>query len=178
MGDLSNVFLSDAKYKLTSLFGYRSTVGLPSGASAYHNGVDYSLPEGSRIGAYDGGKVIKAGFNKAKGNFVQVQHDGGLVSEYEHMKSYAVKVGDAVQAGGLLGYVGSTGISTGSHLHLGLMQDGKYINPLSKTQSSSIGSASSLQFDGVSLDNVTGIIKNYWYLFAGGLVLFAIFSKR
>lgn len=98
-----------------------------------HNGVDFAAPSGTPVWATADGVVSFVGSKGAAGNLVIVQHDGGLESIYAHLKGYArgLKRGDEVRQRQVIGYVGSTGRSTGPHLHFGLRKGGRFIDPLS-----------------------------------------------
>ncbi len=99
--------------------------------SAYHPGLDIAN-KGVDIVAADKGRVVRAGWwQGGYGNAVQIDHGNGFVTTYAHMSSIAVSVGDDVDKGKKLGVVGSTGRSTGPHLHFTVQEKGKYVNPLS-----------------------------------------------
>ena len=103
---------------LTQLFG------------PYHPGIDIAKNSGDII-SIDKGVVIRAGWwQGGYGNAVQIDHGNGYVSTYAHMSSIAVSVGDKVDKGQKIGVVGSTGRSTGPHVHFTIQSEGKYINPL------------------------------------------------
>lgn len=89
-----------------------------------HPGIDFAAEEGAEIYAVAGGIVTAAAYDVEKGNYVVLDHGGGLETEYQHMKSLLVSAGQAVVQGQVLGYVGSTGNSTGPHLHFEARQDG------------------------------------------------------
>ena len=80
--------------------------------------------------AADGGTVTIAGVNGGYGNCVMIDHGNGYYTLYGHMSSIAVSVGQSVSKGATIGYVGSTGVSTGPHLHFGISYAGTYVNPL------------------------------------------------
>ena len=113
--------------KLTSPFGYRDAP--TAGASTYHQGVDLAGPEGTAIYATRAGVVTTASTGKAAGNYVSINHGDGFSSIYMHLTRFVVSAGQAVSAGQLIGYMGSTGVSTGSHLHFGISYNGEYVNP-------------------------------------------------
>ena len=113
--------------KLTSPFGYRDAP--TEGASTYHQGVDLAGPEGTPIYAARSGTVTIARYSNSAGNYVTINHGDGFSSVYMHMTTYTVSVGQYVSRGQLIGYMGSTGISTGSHLHFGIALNGAYVNP-------------------------------------------------
>lgn len=89
-----------------------------------HPGIDFAAEEGAEIYAVAGGIVTAADYDVEKGNYVVLDHGGGLETEYQHMKSLLVSAGQSVVQGQVLGYVGSTGNSTGPHLHFEARQDG------------------------------------------------------
>lgn len=113
--------------KLTSPFGNREQP--TAGASTYHQGVDLAAPENTPIVASRTGIVTTATYSKTGGYYVSINHGDGFSSVYMHMTRYVVKAGQAVSAGQVIGYVGSTGVSTGNHLHFGIAYNGKYVNP-------------------------------------------------
>jgi len=112
---------------VTSSFGARFHPIL--GYSRMHQGIDYGAPMGSPIIAATDGTVNFAGWHGGHGNYVQVSHDGTLKTGYAHMSRIIAHVGERVRAGQLIGYVGSTGLSTGPHLHFEVFQNGRAINP-------------------------------------------------
>jgi len=111
------------RYKITSTFGPRihPITGLPGN----HTGTDVAAPKGTAILAARGGVVTISTYNNSYGNYVVVQHDNGIATLYAHMSSRAVSEGQIVTQGQTLGYVGSTGSSTGNHLHLEFRVNGK-----------------------------------------------------
>ena len=116
-------------YTLTSPFGNRLHPVL--GVYRMHNGIDMACPKGTPIYATRAGKVTRTAYQAGgAGNYVSINHLDGFASIYMHMTHYVVKEGQTVSAGQLIGYVGSTGISTGPHLHFGVSYAGTYVNPL------------------------------------------------
>lgn len=95
-----------------------------------HTGVDFAAPAGTKIYAWKAGKVIQASWSGGYGNFIVIQHNDGTVSRYAHCSRYACSKGDTVSKGEVIGYVGTTGNSTGNHLHLEIKVNGKFVNPL------------------------------------------------
>ena len=89
-----------------------------------HSGIDFAAEEGAEVYAVAGGIVTAADYDVEKGNYVVLDHGGGLETEYQHMKSLLVSAGQSVAQCQVLGYVGSTGNSTGPHLHFEARQDG------------------------------------------------------
>ena len=114
--------------KITSGFGMRFHPIL--GFTRMHEGIDLAAPYGAPIYAVASGTVSFAGLHGGHGKFVRLEHSGGLGTGYAHMSSIAVAEGTHVQAGQVIGYVGSTGLSTGAHLHYEVYRDGGAVNPL------------------------------------------------
>ena len=115
--------------KISSPFGFRESP--TSGASRYHQGVDLAANSGTPIVASRGGTVTIASYSNSAGYYVTINHGDGFSSIYMHMTNYVVSSGQKVNQGQTIGYVGSTGISTGNHLHFGIAQNGAYVNPCS-----------------------------------------------
>lgn len=112
----------------TSPFGWRTHP--ISGTRKFHYGVDLAAPTGTKIYATRAGTVDTASYQAGgAGNYVQINHGDGYRSVYMHMTRYVVKVGQHVSQGQLIGYCGSTGGSTGPHLHFGISYNGTYVNP-------------------------------------------------
>lgn len=95
-----------------------------------HTGIDLGVGSGTRIAAADGGIVITASYLSGYGNTVMIDHGAGVVTLYAHQSRMAVKRGDKIEQGELIGYVGSTGYSTGPHLHFEVRVHGTPANPL------------------------------------------------
>ena len=116
-------------WTLTSPFGMRVHPVL--GINRMHNGIDMACAQGTPIYATRAGKVTTASYQAGgAGNYVSINHLDGFASIYMHMTHYVVSAGQTVSQGQLIGYVGSTGISTGPHLHFGVSYAGTYVNPL------------------------------------------------
>ena len=115
--------------RMTSSFGMRRHPIL--GYMRMHGGVDFGAPWGAPIFAASDGTVSFAGRHGGHGNYVRIEHGGGLGTGYAHMSRFAVAPGMRVRGGQVIGYVGSTGLSTGPHLHYEAYQSGRKINPLS-----------------------------------------------
>ena len=115
--------------RLTSSFGYRADPF--TGVRTFHTGIDLAAPTGTPIKAVLDGKVAITGFSAVFGNYVIVTHDGGFQTLYGHMSYIGVERGQSVAQGTVIGKVGTTGYSTGPHLHLSVYKNGKMIDPLS-----------------------------------------------
>ena len=116
-------------YTLTSPFGMRKHPVL--GYNRMHNGVDMACAQGTPIYATRAGTVTTASYQAGgAGYYVSINHQDGFSSIYMHMTHFVVSAGQSVAQGQLIGYVGSTGISTGPHLHFGISYAGSYVNPL------------------------------------------------
>jgi murein DD-endopeptidase MepM/ murein hydrolase activator NlpD len=114
---------------VTSGFGSRFHPIL--GYSRMHQGIDYGAPMGSPILAAADGKVSFAGWHGGHGNYIQIRHAGNMGTGYAHMSRMIAHAGQTVRAGQLIGYVGSTGLSTGPHLHFEVFKNNVAVNPLS-----------------------------------------------
>ncbi len=133
--------------RISSYFGYRGASATGGVGSSNHKGMDFAAPKGTSIVAAESGVVIKVvsgcSHNYPKtystrcscgggfGNYVMVSHGGGLVTLYGHCTSINVSVGQTVARGQQIATVGSTGYSTGNHLHFGVLLNGTYVNPAS-----------------------------------------------
>lgn len=113
--------------RVTSDFGNR--LSPTGGASSNHKGIDIGAAGGANIVAAADGVVKAATYSSAAGNYVMIDHGGGLYTVYMHASSLAVSPGQTVTAGQVIAYVGSTGISTGNHLHFGVSLNGSYVSP-------------------------------------------------
>ena len=114
--------------RVSSPFGYRIHPVL--GIKKLHTGIDIPAPTGTPTVAVSSGTVIYSGVQGSYGNTVMIQHDNGLVSLYAHNSSLVVKVGDQVKKGQVVAKIGSTGRSTGPHLHFEIRVNGTAQNPL------------------------------------------------
>jgi len=100
-----------------------------TGRRAFHSGMDFPAPQGTPIYASAGGKVIMAGWHREYGNKIEIDHGNGLVSRYAHAYKMMVKEGDVVSPGQKIALVGTTGRSTGPHLHFEILENGQFVNP-------------------------------------------------
>ena len=102
------------------------------GFTRAHKGVDFRAPTGTPIPAAGAGRVIARSFNRGHGNFVKIRHNGTFETLYAHMSKFAkgVNVGTVVRQGQIIGYAGSTGLSTGPHLHYEVIKNGVHVNPM------------------------------------------------
>ena len=115
--------------RISSPFGYRTHPIL--GTTLYHNGVDMASPMGTPILAAYYGEVAAVGYTSAMGNYIMIDHGSGLYTIYMHASRLDVEKGQVVTAGQQIGLVGSTGRSTGPHLHFGVRLNGEYVDPMS-----------------------------------------------
>lgn len=113
--------------RVTSDYGTRTSP--TSGASTNHKGIDIGASYGADIVAAADGEVTSAGYSSASGNYVIINHGSGIRTVYMHASSLNVSKGDTVVRGQVIAKVGSTGISTGNHLHFGVTVDGEYVSP-------------------------------------------------
>lgn len=129
VGERRGVLAQPVAGRMTSGFGMRRHPIL--GYTRMHAGVDFAARYGSPIYAVTDGVVDYAGRHGGHGNYVRIRHGGGLATGYAHMSRIAAMSGQHVRRGQVIGYVGSTGLSTGPHLHYELYRNGATINPLS-----------------------------------------------
>ena len=117
--------------KVTSNFSTRRKHPV-LGFTRAHKGVDFRASTGTPIPAAGAGRVVARGFNRGHGNYVKIRHNGTFETLYAHMSKFAkgVNVGTTVRQGQTIGYVGSTGLSTGPHLHYEVIKNGTHVNPL------------------------------------------------
>ena len=114
--------------RITSTFGYRKAP--TAGASSYHKGVDIAVNTGTNVLACKEGKVVTAAYSSSAGNYVAIYHGGGIYSYYMHCSQLKTSVGKHVEKGQVIARSGSTGISTGPHLHFAMYKSGNYVNPM------------------------------------------------
>lgn len=117
-----------------------------------HHGVDYAAPTGTHVHSVGDGTVIEKGWDsKGGGNYLKIKHNSTYTTTYMHLNGFAknIKKGSKVKQGDLIGYVGSTGLSTGPHLDFRLCKNGKYINPLTfeSPSAESVSSENILAFE-------------------------------
>lgn len=117
--------------RVTSSFSYRRKHPV-LGYTRAHKGVDFRASTGTPIPAAGAGRVVARGYNSGHGNYIKLRHNASFETLYAHMSKFAkgVVVGTTVKQGQTIGYVGSTGLSTGPHLHYEIIKDGKHVNPM------------------------------------------------
>lgn len=113
--------------RISDEFGWRIHPTL--GVRKFHNGIDMAAPGGSPILAAYNGVVVASAYNSTMGNYVMINHGGGLYTIYMHASALYVSEGQAVNKGDRIAAVGTTGRSTGNHLHFGVRLNGEYVNP-------------------------------------------------
>lgn len=121
-GKGSNAVIKNYTY-ISSKYGTRSR--------GWHTGVDFATPRGTPIYSWKSGTVTFAGWSGGYGKYIIVDHGNGQMSCYAHCNDIAVSVGQQVSQGQVIGYVGTTGNSTGYHLHFEIKVNGNFVNPLS-----------------------------------------------
>jgi murein DD-endopeptidase MepM/ murein hydrolase activator NlpD len=127
LGITGNFFLWPVRGRITSPYGYRMSPF--TGNRTFHSGMDIGSPLGTPIRAAMTGLVVSAGYDATFGNYVIISHHAGYRTMYGHMNAIRVKAGAYVGAGDLIGTVGSTGLSTGAHLHFTVYKNGRTTNP-------------------------------------------------
>lgn len=115
--------------RISDVFGYRSVHPI-TGLPAFHGGIDIAAPYGSNILAAAGGRVVVVSYSSGSGNYIVVDHGGGIMTMYAHASKIVAKVGDTVKKGQVIALVGSTGASTGNHLHFEVRVDNTKVDPL------------------------------------------------
>ena len=128
-GTLREGLIQPVGGRISGRFGMRRHPIL--GYRRMHSGVDFAIAHGTPVYAATDGTVNFAGRNGGYGNFVRLRHAGGLGTGYAHLSRIAVRNGQSVERGQVIGYVGSTGLSTGPHLHYEMYRNGQKIDPLS-----------------------------------------------
>ncbi len=118
---------------ITSAFGWRDHP--ITGQWSFHSGVDWNASMGTPVKASASGVVVRAGWYGAYGNCVDIRHVDGSLTRYAHLSGFAVTYGQTVNQGQVIAYVGSTGVSTGAHLHfeIHLRYEGNYVDPVTYT---------------------------------------------
>ena len=126
--ELREMFRSPLGGRLSSFYGNRKHPVYSR--RKFHNGLDIAAKHGTLVGAARAGKVVSTGWNGGYGKTVVIEHDKGYKTLYGHLSQINVRPGQIVEAGRIIGRVGSTGLSTGPHLHFTLWHNGKLINPM------------------------------------------------
>lgn len=125
-----NLFIRPYKGRLTSHFGYRQNP-FNKRSREMHNGIDIAGPMGSSVKASSDGKVVVSGYHSIYGNYIVLQHPNRIKTLYGHLSKILVRKGQTVQQGQAIGKIGSTGRSTGPHVHFTIFINGRAINPFS-----------------------------------------------
>lgn len=127
IGNISFKWPCPSSSRITSGFGGRSSP--TEGASSNHKGIDIGASSGSDIVAAADGTVTISTYSYSAGNYIMINHGGGVSTVYMHCSKLLVSVGETVKKGQVIAKVGSTGYSTGPHLHFGVRVNGAYVNP-------------------------------------------------
>ncbi|MDR1419654.1 MAG: M23 family metallopeptidase [Treponema sp.] len=125
---LGELFIYPIRGRLTSPYGWRDDP--ISGVRRYHAAIDLAAPTGTTIRAAMDGRISSVGYNATYGNYIIMSHGGGYQTMYAHLHSVSVKKDAPVNQGAKIGEAGSTGYSTGPHLHFAVFKNGKAVNPL------------------------------------------------
>ncbi len=129
-GSIPSIFPLPDGFREKVSWGYKETAIHPiTGEATTHLGIDIPAPGGTPVFAAAQGTIGKAGFQKGWGNLVVINHAEGHTSHYAHLDAIRVKSGDAVKKGEVIGSVGSSGMSTGPHLHYEVRKDGIHLDP-------------------------------------------------
>lgn len=129
LGNINFIWPCPSSSRITSAFGSRTSP--TEGASSNHKGIDIGASTGSNILAAADGTVSIATYSYSAGNYIMLNHGGGVTTVYMHCSSLLVSPGETVKKGQVIAKVGSTGYSTGPHLHFGIRYNGSYVNPSS-----------------------------------------------
>lgn len=142
-------------------------------AKGYHTGIDMGCMAGSPIYAAHDGTVTFAGYNGSYGNEVRVAYNSTFLTSYHHMSRIAARRGQVVSAGTVIGYIGSTGMSTGPHLHFEVRINGKDVNPSQYLAGAALPSGGVIQADN-PLDSIPGVgeAKAVYDALKGSLAIF------
>ena len=127
LGNISFTWPCPSSGRITSAFGGRTSP--TKGASSNHQGIDIGASSGSSIVAAASGTVVISTYSYSAGNYVMINHGGGVYTVYMHCSKLLVSEGQQVSKGQTIAKVGSTGYSTGPHLHFGIRAGGSYVNP-------------------------------------------------
>ena len=127
IGNIEFIWPCPSRSRITSGFGGRESP--TEGAYSNHQGIDIGAPTGSNIVAAADGTVTISTYSYSAGNYIMLNHGGGVSTVYMHCSQLLVSAGDTVKQGQVIAKVGSTGYSTGPHLHFGVRLNGSYVNP-------------------------------------------------
>ena len=156
-GESSQAMRMPVNGRVSSGFGRRFHPIL--GYARMHSGLDLAAAYGSPIVAAADGRVVSAGWHGGYGQLVKIAHSGGLATMYGHMSRIVARAGETVRQGQVIGYVGSTGLSTGPHLHYEVLKDGRAVNPASVKLA-----AAPAQLQGEKLHQFQGALRSLMVL--------------
>lgn len=125
---LGELFINPSPGRLTSTFGLRNDPF--TGIRRFHNGIDIAGPIGTPVSAAMAGKIVKIGVHPSFGRYIIMSHSSGYQTWYAHLQRAVVKAGVTVAQGELIGEMGNTGYSTGSHLHFSVFKNGSPVDPM------------------------------------------------
>jgi murein DD-endopeptidase MepM/ murein hydrolase activator NlpD len=132
----SGGWLMPVNGEITSAYGEQRAINGSTVATGHHPGTDLGAAEGTPVQATNSGRVVLARQLKVRGNMIIIDHGGGLFSGYAHLSEIDVTEGQAVSAGDIIGLVGSTGLSTGAHLHWEMASQGVWLDAMRFTDGS------------------------------------------
>lgn len=167
-------------YSISSGFGARSAP--TAGASTNHAGIDISVPAGTLATSTEAGTISEVGYNSARGNYIKVNYNSGYSAIYQHLQSALVSTGQTVKEGAALGLTGSTGISTGPHLHFEVRdRSGTLIDPEIYLKGKGSGTMQQKTLadktkTGSGADLTTSL-KSYWLYIVAALVVVGILRR-
>lgn len=124
----SSGYLRPVAGRISSPFGNR--IHPVTGKPSFHGGVDFAASYGTGIKATRAGEIIVKTYNSSYGNYIIIDHGNGIASLYAHMSGFNVSIGQEVSQGSIIGFIGSTGSSTGPHLHFEIRVNGTRVNPM------------------------------------------------
>ena len=127
-GNTKFIWPCPASSKINSKFGKRTAP--TKGASTYHQGIDIGASTGTGIVAAASGTVVASTYSYSAGNYIMISHGNGVYTVYMHCSQLLASDGQSVKQGQTIAKVGSSGYSTGPHLHFGVRVNGSYVNPL------------------------------------------------
>lgn len=164
------LFPLQGNYTITSKYGSRSAP--TNGASTIHKGIDIAAAAGSNVLSVLSGTVKDTGYNSSRGNYVIIDHGNGYTTLYQHLKNITASKGQTVGQGYIIGSVGSTGVSTGPHLHFEVTKNNNNIDP-------EMFLKADLNQNTTTMNNqhLFKTISDNWLMVGAALIIIAILTK-